>query len=154
VFVLLVENVVRDCIPFLLLSSVVLVGFSFAMFGIFQYIHYEETIEDNANENECTTTMEAQFESPIDVMISLFFAMVGMFEPKVMFMCTMFRSYVCLGFLSLWLTSLLSYIHIHCISIHSNDCDVQYVNRNHGRYIRPSKKYTSTTTVDGKSKIH
>lgn len=122
-FVLLIENVVRDCIPFLLLSSVVLVGFSFAMFGIFQYVQYE-TVEDNTNENDCTTTVEAQFANPIDVMISLFFAMVGMFEPKVMLTCTLFSVYVRLGFLSLWLSFIFGYLHIHCIFIHSNDCDV------------------------------
>lgn len=34
---LMIENVVRDCVSFLLLATLVLIGFSFALFNLFRH---------------------------------------------------------------------------------------------------------------------
>lgn len=77
---MLVENVVRDCIPFLLLTLGVLAGFGFAMFALFQSILYELDFEED---NETRIAIDQGYGNPIKSMLTLFYAMVGMFDPTV-----------------------------------------------------------------------
>eukprot|EP00210_Caulerpa_lentillifera_P008162 g7795.t1 len=122
VFVLLIENVIRDCRFFLVLSLVVLVGFSFAMFVVFRHILNEGILEQKENNgdkyesNDLHGTATAYFEHPINVMVTLFFAMVGLFDPEILFRCEEFSFVVIplfIGYLSTQMIVLLNMlIHI------------------------------------------
>eukprot|EP00210_Caulerpa_lentillifera_P008889 g8481.t1 len=86
-FVLMVENVIRDCIPFLMLLGIVLVGFSLALFTLFQYaLTHEHSINgnnDKANEESYSDDINASFGSPQKALLTMFYAMIGTFEVEI-----------------------------------------------------------------------
>eukprot|EP00210_Caulerpa_lentillifera_P007742 g7388.t1 len=90
-FVLMIENVLKDCLPFLVLALVILIGYSFALFILFQSPlqtikddvktnHSEE--KDNEND-EVIRLMEQSFRDPWRAMVTMFYAMIGTFESKI-----------------------------------------------------------------------
>eukprot|EP00210_Caulerpa_lentillifera_P007821 g7463.t1 len=88
--VLMIENVIRDCIPFLILSGVVLLGFSIGLFAMFQdVIQISNSIkleeDDGQEENETHQKIVSSFESPQKAILTLFYAMIGTFDVEVYF---------------------------------------------------------------------
>eukprot|EP00210_Caulerpa_lentillifera_P007837 g7479.t1 len=86
--VLMIENVIKDCIPFLILSGIVLFGFSIGLFAMFQdvmqVIDSSKLEEDNGQEeNETHQKIASSFESPQKAMLTLFYAMIGTFDVEV-----------------------------------------------------------------------
>eukprot|EP00210_Caulerpa_lentillifera_P007813 g7455.t1 len=86
--VLMIENVIRDCIPFLILSGVVLFGFSIGLFAMYQdVVHASDSnkLEENdmQEENETHQKIVSSFETPQKAMLTLFFAMIGTFDIEV-----------------------------------------------------------------------
>eukprot|EP00210_Caulerpa_lentillifera_P007825 g7467.t1 len=86
--VLMIENVIKDCIPFLLLSGVVLVGFSTGLFAMFQDViqaidSSKQEENDRQEENETHQKIISSFETPQKAMLTLFFAMIGTFDTEV-----------------------------------------------------------------------
>jgi len=83
-FVLMIESVIKDCIPFLILTFVILVGFSLALFVLFQHsLQEKREQQDYKEDNEIKNTIEQCFGDPGKTMVTLFYAMIGTFEPKV-----------------------------------------------------------------------
>eukprot|EP00210_Caulerpa_lentillifera_P005218 g4985.t1 len=82
--VFMIENVLRDCMSFLLMAFVVLVGFSISMFIVIQqFLHdYEMDKEDDPMQK-----IHDSFGNLIRVMVTLFYVMLGMFEPELFFLC-------------------------------------------------------------------
>lgn len=78
--VLFIETVVRDCVPFLVLTNVVLVGFGIGLFVVFQ-----EPLKDfdAGTADEDMKKVHDSFGTPWNAMETLFYAMVGTFEPEV-----------------------------------------------------------------------
>eukprot|EP00210_Caulerpa_lentillifera_P007815 g7457.t1 len=86
--VLMIANVIRDCIPFLTLSGIVLFGFSFGLFAMFQdviqAIDSSKPEEDEGQEeNETHQKIVSSFETPQKAMLTLFYAMIGTFDVEV-----------------------------------------------------------------------
>jgi len=77
---LLLENVIQDCVPFLILTVEVLIGYGFGMSALLQSILYKLDFEED---NETRKMIEQGFGNPIKSMLTLFYAMVGMFDPTV-----------------------------------------------------------------------
>eukprot|EP00210_Caulerpa_lentillifera_P007789 g7433.t1 len=96
-FVLMIENVIKDCLAFLVLTIVILIGSSLTLFILFQFplqinktyeanSKHEDikgTFEDENKEDEVRTIMEQSFGDPWKAVITLFYAMIGTFEPTV-----------------------------------------------------------------------
>eukprot|EP00210_Caulerpa_lentillifera_P008054 g7691.t1 len=87
-FVLMIENVIRDCLPFLMLSGIILVGFSLALFTLFQQsLHQENSNEHDVEEVDCCEStldkINASFGTPIMAMLTLFYAMIGTFDVEI-----------------------------------------------------------------------
>eukprot|EP00210_Caulerpa_lentillifera_P007800 g7444.t1 len=88
-FVLMIENIIKDCVSFLGLALVILLGFSFAMFILFQQaLHEKKSIdnEDDDNEddyNETRDTIEQSFGDPWKAIVTMFYAMIGTFELEI-----------------------------------------------------------------------
>eukprot|EP00210_Caulerpa_lentillifera_P007778 g7422.t1 len=83
-FVLMIENIIKDCIPFLGLALVILLGFSFALFIFFQQALHEIKLIDNEDaNNETRDIIEQSFGDPWKAIITMFYAMIGTFEPKI-----------------------------------------------------------------------
>lgn len=78
--VFMIENVLRDCMSFLLMAFVVLVGFSISIFIIVQHLLDDHTTE---KEDDPMPAIKASFGSLLRVMVTLFYIMLGMFEPEV-----------------------------------------------------------------------
>eukprot|EP00210_Caulerpa_lentillifera_P007810 g7453.t1 len=76
-FVLMIENIIKDCAPFLVLALVILLGFSFAMFVLFQQALHEN------DHNDTRDLIKQSFGNPWKTMVTMFYAMVGTFEPEV-----------------------------------------------------------------------
>lgn len=77
---MLIENVFHDCVPFLILSGVVLLGFSIGLFVLFQ-----EPLKDYdaSTADDDMKKVHDSFGTPWNAMETLFYAMVGTFEPEV-----------------------------------------------------------------------
>eukprot|EP00210_Caulerpa_lentillifera_P008920 g8511.t1 len=89
-FVLMIENVVRDCIPFLILSGIALVGFSLALFILFQHsLHYsvasgqENDSGDHVEGGISLHKINASYGTPQKSMLTLFYAMIGTFDVEI-----------------------------------------------------------------------
>jgi len=78
--VLLISNVILDCIPFLALSLVVLVGFSVAFYVLFQCVSNLATADALEEEEDL---IHDSFGSLRRSLSTLFYAMVGTFELEV-----------------------------------------------------------------------
>eukprot|EP00210_Caulerpa_lentillifera_P006581 g6286.t1 len=78
--VLLIENVVRDCFPFLFLAGVVLLGFSIGLFVLFQN-SLKDFHEHNADDD--IKKVHNSFGTPWNSIETLFYAMIGTFEPEI-----------------------------------------------------------------------
>eukprot|EP00210_Caulerpa_lentillifera_P007770 g7414.t2 len=82
-FVLMIENIVKDCVPFLGLALVILLGFSFALFSLFQQaLHEIKLIGKEHDIKETRDVIEQSFGDPWKAIITMFYAMIGTFEPK------------------------------------------------------------------------
>lgn len=77
---MLVENVIRDCVPFILLTLAVLIGFGLAMFAVLQSIMHKMDFEEDS---ETKVAIDQGFGNPVKSILTLFYAMVGMFDPTV-----------------------------------------------------------------------
>eukprot|EP00210_Caulerpa_lentillifera_P008888 g8480.t1 len=84
-FVLMIENVIRDCMPFLILSGIVLVGFSLALFALFQQSlrHCDPCNQDHVGDISNWDEINASFGTPQKAMLTLFYAMIGTFDVEV-----------------------------------------------------------------------
>eukprot|EP00210_Caulerpa_lentillifera_P007820 g7462.t1 len=83
-FVLMIENIIKDCVPFLGLAVVILFGFSFALFILFQQALHEIKLIDNEDDNnETKDIIEQSFGDPWKAIVTMFYAMIGTFEPKI-----------------------------------------------------------------------
>eukprot|EP00210_Caulerpa_lentillifera_P007787 g7431.t1 len=83
-FVLMIENIIKDCVPFLGLALVILLGFSFALFSLFQQaLHEIKLIGNEADTNETREIIEQSFGDPWKAIVTMFYAMIGTFEPKI-----------------------------------------------------------------------
>eukprot|EP00210_Caulerpa_lentillifera_P007751 g7397.t1 len=83
-FVLMIENIIKDCVPFLGLALVILLGFSFALFILFQQaLHEIKSIGNEGDNNETRDMIEQSFGDPWKATITMFYAMIGTFEPKI-----------------------------------------------------------------------
>jgi len=80
--VFLISNVISDCIPFVRLTIVVLVGFSIALYLLFRCgsIPLSASASEDKDEGEL---IHESFGSPTRSWSTLFYAMVGTFEPEV-----------------------------------------------------------------------
>lgn len=79
---------VRDCVPFLILSGVVLIGFSIGLFAMFQDIieasnSNDQEDNDGGDDNETFKKINASFKTPWRAMLTMFCAMVGTFDVEV-----------------------------------------------------------------------
>lgn len=81
--VLLVDNVISDCLPFLFLAFVILVGYSIALFVIFQFYLEDHPNASEQPEGELGRLMYEQYGTPWRSVSTLFYAMVGTFEAQV-----------------------------------------------------------------------
>eukprot|EP00210_Caulerpa_lentillifera_P003430 g3273.t1 len=82
--VLMIENVIRDCLFFLLLSGVILVAFGISLFIMFQHaIRHHDPPDDDDDEDETFETIKSSFEQPQKVLLTLFYAMIGEYETEV-----------------------------------------------------------------------
>lgn len=83
----MIENVIKDCVPFLALSFSILVGFSLALFILFEHSLQEKRlckdVEEDRKDDEIKNAIEQSFGDPGKAMVTLFYAMIGTFEPKV-----------------------------------------------------------------------
>eukprot|EP00210_Caulerpa_lentillifera_P003428 g3271.t1 len=79
--VLMIENVIRDCVFFLVLAGVVLVAFGIALFIMFQHVirHHESSPDDD----ETFENIKSSFKNPQKVLLTLFYAMIGTYEVEV-----------------------------------------------------------------------
>eukprot|EP00210_Caulerpa_lentillifera_P007841 g7483.t1 len=83
-FVLMIENIIKDCVPFLSLALVILLGFSFALFILFQRaLHEKKSIDNEDDYNETRDMIEQSFGDPWKAIVTMFYAMIGTFEPKI-----------------------------------------------------------------------
>eukprot|EP00210_Caulerpa_lentillifera_P007783 g7427.t1 len=83
-FVLMIENIIKDCVPFLGLALVILLGFSFALFILFQQaLHEIKLIGNEDANNETRDVIEQSFGDPWKAIVTMFYAMIGTFEPKI-----------------------------------------------------------------------
>lgn len=78
----------RDCVPFLILSGVVLIGFSIGLFAMFQDViraskSDDQEDNDDGDENETFKKINANFMTPLRAMLTLFCAMLGTFDIEV-----------------------------------------------------------------------
>lgn len=81
---LMIENIVNDCVPFLSLAFVILAGSSLALFILFQSsLHERRSDEGSGEEDEIKAMIEQCFGDPIKAMVTMFYAMIGTFEPTV-----------------------------------------------------------------------
>jgi len=81
---LMMENIVKDCAPFLALAFSILVGFSFCLFILFQYsLQEKRTLIHVGDDDETKIDIEECFGDPAKAMVTLFYAMIGTFETKV-----------------------------------------------------------------------
>jgi len=83
----MIENVVRDCVPFLTLAFSILGGFSCCLFVLFQHSLQEKKMQQDTEEeeekDEFKNAIKQCFGDPLKAMVTLFYAMIGTFEPKV-----------------------------------------------------------------------
>jgi len=86
----MIENVVKDCIPFLFLAGMILSGFSVAMFMLFRErlhpIHSNEAKGTDSSDDghETFEKIVDSFDTPWETMLTLFCAMIGTFEIEVL----------------------------------------------------------------------
>lgn len=89
--VLMIEHIVKDCIPFLTLAFVILSGFSLALFVLFQRSLQEKRVLEGVEENdEIKKDIDQCFGDPAKAMVTLFYAMIGTFDSKVRSMHKLF----------------------------------------------------------------
>eukprot|EP00210_Caulerpa_lentillifera_P001043 g1006.t1 len=96
--VLMIENVIRDCVFFLILSGIVLVAFSIALFILFQYSmrHHDNSEQEDSpmnelvimknedkDEDETVEKTELSFTRADKVLLTLFYAMIGTLDMDV-----------------------------------------------------------------------
>lgn len=79
---------VRDCVPFLGLSGVILSGFSIGLFVVFQDIieHVNSIDRENNDEevdDEVFKKITDSFGTPLKAILTLFCAMIGTFDIEV-----------------------------------------------------------------------
>lgn len=74
----MIENVVKDCFPFLFLSIVILLGFGFSLFGVFTLMQVDQN-----DWNELADKIEISFGSPWKSILTMFYAMAGTFDQEV-----------------------------------------------------------------------
>eukprot|EP00210_Caulerpa_lentillifera_P008455 g8067.t1 len=81
--VLLIDNVVLDCLPFLFLGFVILIGYSIALFVLFQYYLEKHPDASKQGQGETERLVYDTFSTPWRSVVSLFYAMVGAFDIQV-----------------------------------------------------------------------
>eukprot|EP00210_Caulerpa_lentillifera_P009034 g8622.t1 len=85
--VLMIENVARDCIFFLILAALVLISFSFALFNLFQHILHNavlpNTKPESPRDDDLANIIKRSYGNPIKAMLTLFYAMVGEFNIEI-----------------------------------------------------------------------
>jgi len=82
----MIENVVKDCISFLLLATLVLIGFSFALFNLFQHALSSDSLQNAKIHNEEDTLasmIDLSYGNPLKAMATLFYAMLGTIDIEV-----------------------------------------------------------------------
>lgn len=90
---MIIENIVKDCLYFLILALLLLVGFSLALFIILHSCNDNE--DDSQGEdpllNETSLSKvddekaeegSSSFSAPYRAVLTMFYAMVGTFEPE------------------------------------------------------------------------
>eukprot|EP00210_Caulerpa_lentillifera_P007761 g7406.t1 len=81
-FVLMIQSVIKDSLPFLFLAFVLLIGFSITLFGLFQH-SLQEKRKRSGEDDDVAHMIEQSFGNPPKAMLTLFYAMVGTFEPEI-----------------------------------------------------------------------
>lgn len=89
----MIENVIKDCLYFLMLACLILVGFGLALFTMMRYCIDDHKDGDGSSPSNSTQErddqvekqLESSFRTPYKAILTLFYAMVGTFEPEVMF---------------------------------------------------------------------
>ena len=71
--VLMIDNIVKDCIAFLALAFVVLFGFALALHVLLRNVSCDESESESCD----------AYGSFRDSLLSLFYALLGTFEPEV-----------------------------------------------------------------------
>eukprot|EP00210_Caulerpa_lentillifera_P007620 g7278.t1 len=102
-FVLLIASVVKDCTVFLTLAVVFLLGFGLFMFVVFQYSLSVLECTENSNEecdDEIRNKIFSSFGNPLKAMLTLFYAMIGTFDPEVYFHSGVVAPFVILMFVA------------------------------------------------------
>eukprot|EP00210_Caulerpa_lentillifera_P007840 g7482.t1 len=56
---------------------------NFALFVLFQHTLQEEGLNDNEDSNEVRAIMQQSFGNPLKTMVTMFYAMIGTFEPQI-----------------------------------------------------------------------
>ena len=72
--VLMIDNIAKDCVAFLALAFVVLVGFAIALHVLFRSV---------PNDREGCSDVSDAFGTFPSSLVSLFYALLGAFEPEV-----------------------------------------------------------------------
>lgn len=98
----MIESIVKDCVPFLALAFAILVAFSFSLFVLFQHsLQEKRVLIGHGDEDEVKSNVDQCFGDPLKAMVTLFYAMIGTFEPKVEDLSQFFINEVCMiGLLS------------------------------------------------------
>lgn len=85
----MIENIVRDCLSFVLLVGCALIGFGLALYVAFHYsldhssCNINEGQEGECKESEIKEQIDMDYGSPWKAILTMFYAMLGTFEPEV-----------------------------------------------------------------------
>ena len=81
----MIENIIKDCFAFLALAFVVLFGFALALHVLFRSVPIETDGDRGLNADEID--VRHPFDTYRDSLLSLFYALLGAFEPDVRSLC-------------------------------------------------------------------
>eukprot|EP00210_Caulerpa_lentillifera_P003243 g3096.t1 len=79
----MLKNFIKDCLACLVLEFVILTGFSFSLFIMFQYVLQNREPNGIRNDDEIRPIVERSFGDPWKAMLTLICAMFGFFNPKI-----------------------------------------------------------------------
>jgi len=89
----MIENIIRDCLYFVLLSIFAMIGFGLGLFIAFQSsrgdgnCNSDELQGGECKENEIKDKINMSFGSPWMALLTMFYAMLGTVEVEVNFNC-------------------------------------------------------------------
>lgn len=143
----MIENVVKECRVFLLLSFSVLFGFSLALYVLYGSVIDGDNGESDTENSALGSSSNEDRDKSNDVreafgtfqgsLLSMFFAMVGMLDAAVRYaqIITVMRR-LCVALLLQEQTVLDDQGNIRCLHDCSNDCLAQSPDCHHERHIR------------------